>query len=212
MNLNLLIELMILTMTYDNEDYNYFIECNCDVKQIIIYPESNNVLTVYLIPNDSINFSKFKNYIFEKYNLIRKLTVFQIFIEHYKFISFPEQINQIHLKDYQEFQINLNNLPKQLKHLIIETNQPCDIMNLPNQLEILELCGKNIKFNLNYLPESLKEFNLTYIDSNISYYPINNYTLEELYNLPQNLKVINICGAKYNSSEELFKSYKTIQY
>lgn len=195
-------------MTYDNEDYNYFLECNCNVKLITIYPESDNEMTLYINVNNSIDLEKFENYIFEKYNLIHKLNVFQIIIEPYKFITFPEQITKIHLKDYKKHQIDLDNLPKQLKHLTIQTYQPCNITNLPNQLVILHLFGTNIKFNLNYLPESLKKLKLYYIDSNVSYLPINIYTLEELHNLPTNLEEINICNNIYHSIDELIKSYE----
>lgn len=89
-------------------------------------------------------------------------------------------------------------LPSNLKKLLIVSQFYIRLDNLPINLNILIL---KCKTDLDKLPENLKILDLRIIPPN------NNYTLEELVNLPRNLEKISIDNLNYNSIHELVNNY-----
>lgn len=109
--------------------------------------------------------------------------------------------------------IKLLNLPECLEQLKIISSIPFDLSNLPTGLFLLDISESKCKFNLDYLPNSLKVLylpELPLIQSNKYQYI---YKLTNLSNLPSSLIEINI-GTNRNivwtSIEELIKNFDKI--
>lgn len=104
------------------------------------------------------------------------------------------------------------NLPSKLKKLSIDIRKDSiiNISDLPNQLTELFLRG--IKFNLDYLPVSLKKFHLvTNSDGKPGFDSIFKYTKADFSNLPSGLEEIIIdYNNKYSSITELL-DYKKLK-
>lgn len=83
---------------------------------------------------------------------------------------------------------SFENLPEKLLQLEIISVVPINLKNLPNQLLSLNLSKSPCKFNLDYLPSSLK---LLYLSDSVK------YISEELANLPANMESNNF----YNNNK-----------
>lgn len=143
--------------------YEVLVKNNFIIKEICINILNNN-MSLNIIFDD---LDEFKNYIksipieLEKYikqNIIgfHPNAKYQL-----KFIlgtndikEFPEQVNYVIIKIYNPSDniYFLNNLPKKLQHLYIDTINSFELTNLPTGLISLDLCC-NKRFNLDYLPE-----------------------------------------------------------
>lgn len=99
--------------------------------------------------------------------------------------------------------IKLNNLPKELKKLVISSSYPFDISNLPIGLVELDLSDSSYKFNLDNLPENLKllKVDCNYIGKKI-------YNVDDFANLPKKLKRINLRDKVYTSVEQIIENYE----
>ena len=102
--------------------------------------------------------------------------------------------------------IKLLNLPEKLSHLKITSSIPFDLSNLPTNLISLDISNSGCKFNLDYLPDSLKILYLPSFFLHVTYVD----WLKYLTNLPLSLIEIKCGYIVYNSVGELIKNYMGI--
>lgn len=118
-------------------------------------------------------------------------------------LSFPSNVNELELMINDDLSTNikfvqnifnlLKNLPENLYQLKINTSIPFDISNLPTKLFLLDITNSYYKFDINYLPNSIKilylpSINLYKIKSQNSEYI---YKLDDFMNLPTSINEIN---------------------
>lgn len=103
--------------------------------------------------------------------------------------------------------IGLGILPSEMETLLIISSIPFDLTNLPNKLIELNLAGCTgyMKFNLDYLPTSLKILKLANTDD-LGGQSI--YEIKDFQNLPQSLNEILIGNMFFNSGEDLLQNYQ----
>lgn len=138
-----------------------------------------------------------------------ELTLFvDIDLDFLQKIVYPVYTKEINIFCTYNFDkiINLNMLPSELEKLIIISSILFDLTNLPNKLKQLDLSGCNRwkKFNLDYLPESLKLLKLASTDE-MSGYSI--YEIKDLENLPIGLNEIFIGNMFFKSVEDILQNY-----
>jgi hypothetical protein len=103
--------------------------------------------------------------------------------------------------------IKLPNLPEQLTELQIISLIPFDLSNLPTKIFLLDISKSKYKYNLDYLPNSIK---ILYLPSIQTLIPNENkyiYKLSDLSNLPTSLTEIYLGGIVFNSMEKLFENF-----
>lgn len=191
------------------------IEQNYSIEKIII--SADNILSIDIIFLKISDLEKFRELIFDMmyFDIYKtcdstKFTLFvNIDLNFLEKIVYPKSTKEINI--FKVFDtnkiINLGQLPPELKKLIIISSVPFDLTNLPNQLEILDLSGCTgwKKFNLDYLPESLKLLKLPYTDE-MGGKTI--YEVKDLQNLPITLNEIYIGNMFFNSVEDVLQKYK----
>lgn len=160
----------------NSNDYLNFRDIIFNLIYVDISENLNNHLNLIINFEDSSNYNDF----------IKKL-------------DFPESIEEIQILSKTNIideNIKLN-FPSNLKKLSIISSQPIDITNLPNKLIVLDLslCEEKKKFNLNFLPESLKILKLG--DKLI-------YKRKDLENLPIGLNEIYIGNLFFNSIQKIY--------
>ncbi len=174
----------------------------------------------------------FKKYYYDiNYNIFSKSFKIDLELkndnnENYSFekLEFPSNTNSItiRIEIFETLKYNLSggflpsffptkfNLPKKLSDLRIISSIPIDLSNLPTNLFLLDISESDCKFNLDYLPDSIKVLYLpsfTQIVDNSKYkYP---YTLGDLSNLPSSLTRIKTGDLDYSSVNKLIKNFNS---
>lgn len=137
------------------------------------------------------------------------LDIYRLFIEqkylikcgYYYFLQNDVNIS-ICLKN--NIPMKLNILSSNLKRLNLQNlskTTQFELNNLPNQIEDLELFG--IKYNLDYLPVSLKKLKIFHKDN----YTNEKYTLNDFLNLPIGLEYIEYNRQVFNSPNNLIQTF-----
>lgn len=185
------------------------------IKRITITIENKS--TIDIIFDKKSDLEKFREIIFNLMNIDIEpiaITNNQIFLfldlisdlEYFEKMQYPEFIDELQIFSLHNSTkiLSLINLPLELKKLLIITIEPFDITNLPNKLVILDLsrCQSTIKFNLGFLPESLKILKLAYDENNKSI-----YDKKDFENLPIGLEEIYINNMFFSSTLELMEKY-----
>lgn len=117
--------------------------------------------------------------------------------------KFPEYTYGLLIINYSNNESILKNLPKKTKFLHIQSHEPCDLSNLP--LGLIQLKLEDCKYNLDYLPSSLKILKIIFTDKKIN--PKRYYNIDDFRNLPIGLEHIEICKKVFNSIDDLIKNY-----
>jgi len=109
----------------------------------------------------------------------------------------------------------LFNLPEQLEELKIISSIPFDLSKLPTKIFLLDILNSKCKFNLDYLPDSIK---IIYLSELLNFFDMTQedneyqYKLSDLINLPSSLIEINIghpCkNIVYSSVQKLIKNFE----
>lgn len=187
-------------MDCDKQVYDFLLEKDYEIKSLfVLYQNINNIKLIFLFKNDDDLF-EFIQLVETQLNhniAIIKDNEVNIYPEQNKIVivlgidtiqKYPNKIDNMSIiigESYFDSTI-INNLPIKLKKLIIITLTQVEIKNLPNNLNELCLFGIGNKFNLDYLPESLKIFKMLYGEKTTHYYK------NDFVNLPRNLKIIII--------------------
>lgn len=195
--------------------WNKLVEQNYPIEKITISVDNFSYIEIIFEKNSDLE--KFRELIFSLMYVdispicnSSQLSLFvKIDLDFLNKIIYPKFTEQIHIYNSIETEnaINLGILPQELKKLIIISSDPFDLTNLPNQLVFLDLSGCTgwKKFNLDYLPESLKILKLAYTDD-LGGQTI--YGIKDFQNLPSSLNEIFIGNMFFNSFEELIKNYQ----
>lgn len=204
--------------------WSKLIEYKWMVKRITITIENNS--TIDIIFDKKSDLEKFREIIFNLMNIdIGPMTITnnQIILfldlisdlEYFEKMKYPEFTDELQIFSLHNSTkiLTLNNLPQELKKLLIITSEPFDITNLPNKLIVLDLsrclCVK--RFNLDFLPESLKILKLTYKDDEHND-GCNVYDKKNFDNLPIGLEEIYINDMFFSSTSELIEKYEIKKY
>ncbi len=211
------------------------LKSNYDIDHVYIQPRyyPSNPNTIFMELEVCVEkypvFNEFSIQMFKKYYIdINYNTFFKSFKidfelkndnnERYSFekLEFPSNTNSITIRiesiksGLPSFFPTKFNLPEKLSDLRIISPIPIDLSNLPTNLFLLDISESDCKFNLDYLPSSIKVLYLpsfTQIVDNSKYkYP---YTLGDLSNLPSSLTRIKTGDPDYSSVNKLIKNFNS---
>lgn len=206
--------------------WNELIEFNSSFNEIELHINSRSIIISVKFDSDKdqINFC---DKIFVKYNHIinsvRSNELSFVFYCHifyageiqdtikiFESLNFPSNVNMMKIMCGLEIDndaIKLNNLPENLSQLKIISASSFDLSNLPTQIFLLDISESNCKFNLDYLPSSLKVLYLPFmfLTNGNNYQNNHSFKFEDFLNLPSSLTEINI-GSNgkivYNTTKE----------
>ena len=195
------------------------VEQNYQIKSITIEIETFRMTNtnIEVIFTDIVDLHNFNQLIFDQMYIDilsgnggkRLMLYFDFDFDFLKKATYPKFTEQIYI--YNKFKsdniLSFGVLPCNLKKLQIISSTPFDLTNLPN-ISTLMLSGHTgkKKFNLDYLPSSIKLLDLSYPSSNEN----NIYNLEDFCNLPNGLEQIFIQDKHFNSVQELLEKYNWI--
>lgn len=180
--------------------------------KITIY--SDNLSYIEIIFSNKHDLEKFRHLIFGllymdissncNYNSNQLTLYVNIDVDFLSKMTYPKFTKELNIFSTikSENVISFGLLPSVLEKIIIISIVPFDLTNLPNQLVFLDLLLSTglIKFNFDYLPESLKILKLSYTDNCI-------YDLNDFQNLPSSLNEIYIGNMFFCSIEDVMKNY-----
>ena len=202
----------MLDSTQSIKIYNKLVDLDYPISKITIY--TDNFSYIEIIFSNKYDFEKFRHLIFDLlyvdissgYNHnSNQLTLYvNIDVNFLSKMTYPEFTKELNIFSTikSENVISLGLLPSVLEKIIIISIVPFDLSNLPNQLLFLDLTLSTgvIKFNFDYLPESLKILKLSYTDNST-------YDLNDFQNLPSSLNEIYIGDMFFCSIEDVIKNY-----
>jgi hypothetical protein len=210
--------------------WNKLIEQNYSIEKIIV--NADNFSYIDIIFEKKSDVENFRNIIF---NLIYVnimsidnpqtskslnsllLTLFiKIDLDFLEKIVYPQFTKELNIfcafNNYdvigkKQMMIGQGILPSELKTLLIISSIPFDLTNLSNKLTELNLAGCTgcEKFNLDYLPSSLKILKLADTDE---FGGKSIYEIKDFQNLPQSLNEILIGNMFFNSIEDVLQNYQ----
>jgi hypothetical protein len=213
----------MLTPIESIQIWNKLVEQNYPIEKITIC--SDDLSFIEIIFENKSDLEKFRQFIFDLMYVDiftncgqTQLTLFVGFdFNFFLKLTYPKFTKElsVHNTIQSDKIIGLGVLPSELKKLLIISTEPFDLTNLPNKLTMLDLSGCTglKKFNIDYLPSSLKIFKLAYIDEipgNTIYDKISGvslYGLSDFENLPNSLDEIYIGNMFFNSVEEILQKY-----
>jgi len=210
--------------------WNELIKCDYHLETIEITIGAK-LFEINIIFDNYNDLDDFTNDIFNKYyysinnvepsNNSLLLNIFHTTIDIFEKLNYPPNVNIIKIMVKSEiqniikssfYQIKLFNLPENLTQLKIVSLYPFDLYNLPTQIILLDIAESPCKFNLDYLPNSIKILYFPPIvktthNNNKNYF----YKLHDLSNLPSGLIEINFGNLIiYKSIDELMEKFNKV--
>ena len=198
--------------------------------EIIIYTKYIDIQTTF---TDSSSLEHFSTKIFKQINYILNVNLnhnmfglnlqmmnYNNIINLFENLNYPSNVNMMFImidtiisKSFLQMfnNIKLYNLPEQLEELKITSHIPFDLSNLPTKMFLLDISASECKFNLDYLPESIKILYLPDLPVIIQYNYKYQYELSDLLNLPSSLIEINIGTNRnlvYTSVKKLTENFQ----
>ena len=206
----------MLTHVENIKILNKLVEQDYPIEKITIC--SDDFSYIEIIFKNNCDLEKFRQFIFDLMYLDisiscnkTELTLFaNIDLNFFFKLTYPKFTKELHIFNTLKSEkiIGLGILPIELKKLLIISSEPFDLTNLPNQLVTLDLSGCTglKKFNIDYLPSSLKILKLSYVNE-IDFAKTNIYDLKDFQNLPNSLNEIYIGNMFFSSAKEVLQKY-----